>query len=66
MEDLRKDPRFEGWVWAIVEIDPVVLDDTIERVNITVPRRVLHILDAKAKKAGESRSAFIAHMAITA
>jgi predicted RNase H-like HicB family nuclease len=66
IEKLRADPGYEGWIWAIVEIDPVVLDDTVERVNISVPRRVLHILDAKAKQAGESRSAFIAHLAMTA
>ena len=54
------------WVWAIVSVDPARLDDTIERVNITLPRRVLARLDAKAKLAGENRSAFIAHLAISA
>jgi len=56
--------NFKGWMLAYVNIDPALMDDTIERVNITLPRRVLARLDAKAKEAGESRSSFIAHMAI--
>lgn len=62
----RANPEFAGWIWALAEIDPALLEDTIERVNITLPRRVLARLDAKAKEAGESRSAFIAHMALMA
>jgi metal-responsive CopG/Arc/MetJ family transcriptional regulator len=34
-------------------------------VNITLPKRVLARLDAKAKSAGESRSGYIAHLAIS-
>lgn len=57
-------PEFEGWLWALVKVDPAMLDDTLERVNISLPRRVLHRLDAQARKAGETRSGFIARMAI--
>ena len=41
-----------------------MLDDTLERVNISLPRRVLRRLDARAKSTGETRSGFIARMAI--
>lgn len=37
-----------------------------ERVNITLPRRVLARLDSRAKEAGETRSGFIAKLAIGA
>jgi predicted RNase H-like HicB family nuclease len=57
-------PAFEGWLWALVKIDPAMLDETIERVNISLPRRVLHRLDVLARSAGETRSGFIARMAI--
>ena len=57
-------PEFEGWLWALVKIDPAMLDDTVERVNISLPRRVLHRLDARARSAGETRSGFIARMAV--
>lgn len=64
--DLQKKEEFKGYIWAIAEIDPALLSDEIERVNISLPKRVLARLDAKAKSAGENRSAFIAHMAISA
>ena len=66
LRELQKKKEFKGWAWAIVEIDPALLSDEIERINITLPKRVLARLDAKAKKAGENRSAFIAHLALTA
>lgn len=56
--------ELDGWLWALVKVDPAMLDDTLERVNISLPRRVLHRLDALARDAGESRSGFIARMAI--
>jgi len=64
--ELQKQKEFKGWVWTIVEINPALLSDEIERVNITLPKRVLARLDAKAKVASENRSAFIAHLAISA
>ncbi len=65
IEALRAEhPEFEGWLWALVKVDAAMLDDTLERVNISLPRRVLHRLDARARSAGETRSGFIARMAI--
>jgi predicted RNase H-like HicB family nuclease len=52
------------WIWALVQVDPSVLDDTVERVNISLPRRVLRRLDALASDRGETRSGFIARMAL--
>ena len=57
-------PEFEGWLWALVKVDPAMLDNTLERVNISLPRRVLHRLDARARSAGETRSGFIARLAV--
>jgi len=62
----RKNKQFKGWVWAIVEIDPALLSDEIERVNISLPKKVLARLDAKARSFGETRSGYIAHLALTA
>ncbi|WP_396614979.1 type II toxin-antitoxin system HicB family antitoxin [Lysobacter soli] len=58
------DPEYQGWTFALVKVDPAALDDTIERVNITLPRRVLHRLDQRARAAGETRSGFIARLAL--
>ena len=60
IDALRKSPDYEGWIWAVVDVDPAILDETVERVNITLPRRVLARLDAKARQAGATRSGFIA------
>ena len=62
----QKNREFRGRVWAIAEIDPALMSDEIERVNITLPKRVLARLDAKAKQVGETRSGFIAHLALRA
>ncbi|WP_245880975.1 type II toxin-antitoxin system HicB family antitoxin [Thauera aromatica] len=62
----RANPEFDGWIWAVAEVDPAILDDKAERVNITLPRRVLARLDARARAAGETRSGYIAKLAIEA
>jgi predicted RNase H-like HicB family nuclease len=64
LDVLRTNEEFEGWILAVVEIDPALLDDTIERVNITLPRRVLKRLDALAKAAGSSRSGYVAQLTL--
>ncbi len=51
------------WILAYICIDPALLDDTIERVNISLPRLILARLDAQARAAVESRSSYIAHLA---
>lgn len=56
--------QFKGWIWAVVDIDLAQLSDKAERVNITLPSRVLRRIDQAAKAAGESRSGFIAHLAL--
>lgn len=66
IEAHRANPEFDGWIWAVAEVDPAILDDKAERVNITLPRRVLARLDARARAAGETRSGYIAKLAIEA
>jgi predicted RNase H-like HicB family nuclease len=66
LQALRTNPDFIGHVFAVIAIDPAILDDRAERVNITLPRRVLHRLDALAKAAGETRSGFIARQTLMA
>ena len=61
---LRGNKEFAGWTFGVISLDPALLDDSIERVNITLPKRVLKRLDALAKAAGESRSGFIAHLTL--
>ena len=64
LDALRHKPEYAGWAFGVITLDPALLDDTTERVNITLPRRVLKRLDALAQAAGESRSGYIAHLTL--
>jgi len=64
LQAIRENPDYTGWSFGVLTVDPALLDDKIERVNITLPRRVLRRLDAMAKAAGESRSGYIAHLTL--
>jgi predicted RNase H-like HicB family nuclease len=61
---IRELTEYEGWTFGVITLDTALLDDTIERVNITLPRRVLRRLDARARAANQSRSGFIAHLTL--
>lgn len=61
---MRDDPAYQGWAFGVISLDPALLDDAAERVNITLPRRVLKRLDAHARTAGESRSGYIARLTL--
>lgn len=65
MSALQGRREHKGWAWAIAQVDPTKFDDTIERIDITLPRRVLSKIDAAAKSAGETRSGYIAKLALT-
>ena len=56
--------EFKGWTWGLVTVDIASLSDKVERINITLPSRVLRRIDQAAKEAGESRSGYIARRAL--
>lgn len=61
---LQAQPEFAGWIWAVVPVDLAKLSDRVERINITLPARVLRRIDAAAHAAGESRSGYLARCAV--
>ena len=61
---LQKQKEFKGWICAMVDIDPALLSDEVERVNITLPKRILARLDSKALQYGKTRSGLIADLAL--
>ena len=65
LEKVRADPHHAGWSIGVMSLDPALLDDRSERVNITLPRRVLRRLDTLAREAGETRSGYIAKLTLT-
>ncbi|MEY2928072.1 MAG: hypothetical protein RL367_2549 [Pseudomonadota bacterium] len=64
LDVLHRNPDYAGWSFGVITLDPALFDDSVERVNITQPRRVLKRLDAMARTAGQSRSGFIAGMTL--
>jgi len=45
LEALRRLPDYAGWTLGVITLGPALLDNAVERVNITLPRRVLKRLD---------------------
>lgn len=68
LEVLANHPDYQyGGIWMLIDVDVSRLrPKRVRRVNITLPEDVLAHLDAKASAAGESRSGFIAHLALMA
>ena len=59
----QANPDFAGGIWALVEIDASKYDGRAEKINITIPRRILARVDDYAKSHGLTRSGFLVQAA---
>jgi len=50
---------YAGGAWAVVTIDVAKLSGKARRVNVTIPERVLSLIDSYAARHGETRSGLI-------
>jgi len=66
IEQHMQNPDYQGGVWAMIDVDLSKLSGKARRVNITLPERVLAIIDEAARQSGESRSGYLARVAIEA
>jgi predicted RNase H-like HicB family nuclease len=66
IEELITHPDYEGAIWAFVEVDLSKLDSKPERINISLPRFVLHKIDSYVEARHETRSGFLARAALEA
>jgi predicted RNase H-like HicB family nuclease len=64
VEHHQEDPDYAGGIWALVSIDLAKLSGKTRRVNITLPERVLSLVDKYASENGETRSGLIAEAAL--
>jgi len=55
-----KNRSYAGGTWALVGIDLSRLASKTKRINITMPERVLTLVDEQAKREGETRSGLLA------
>lgn len=59
VEHHQQNPDFAAGVWAVVSVDLSKLSGKSKRVNITVPERLLAMMDKYAADHGETRSGLI-------
>ena len=64
LELLQKNSDYTGGVWVVVDVDISKLSGKVTRVNITLPERVLAVIDEAARREGESRSGLLARAAL--
>lgn len=64
LELLQKNADYAGGTWVVVEVDISKLSGKVTRVNITLPERVLAVIDEAARREGESRSGLLARAAL--
>ncbi len=64
IEDHQGNPNYTAGVWALVAVDITKLSGKTRRINITLPERVLNVMDKYAIEHGETRSGLIAEAAI--
>jgi predicted RNase H-like HicB family nuclease len=60
IEAHRDDPDYADGVWALVTIDLSTLSGNLTQVDITVPERLLALVDEYAAQQGETRSGLVA------
>ena len=58
--------EYAGRTWAVVSVDLATLSGKARRLNVSLPERVVRRIDAAAAKSGESRSGFLARVALDA
>lgn len=64
MSEWQKDRQYKGWTWGIVEVPVERFFGPAEKINITVPGRLLKLIDEYAKTHGQTRSGFLTHAAL--
>jgi predicted RNase H-like HicB family nuclease len=59
----RANPDYADGIWAVVEVPVEKYFGPAEKINITLPRRLLVRIDDHAKACGMTRSGFLAEAA---
>jgi predicted RNase H-like HicB family nuclease len=64
IEHHQDNPDYTGGVWALVSVDPSKLSSASQQVNITLPERLLRVVDDYAARYSKSRSGFMVQAAL--
>jgi predicted RNase H-like HicB family nuclease len=65
IDEHQTNPDFAGGIWALVDVDVSKLSSKAVRINITIPSRVLAIVDEAAARERESRSGLLTRAALS-
>lgn len=60
----KNNPDYAGGIWALVEVNLSQLSGKTRRVNITLPERIVTMMDRYAAQHGETRSGLITRAAM--
>jgi predicted RNase H-like HicB family nuclease len=66
MSEWQADKEFKGWTWGIVDAPIEKVFGPAEKINITVPARLLKQIDSYASAHGKTRSGFLTEAAVEA
>lgn len=64
VESHLKNKAYAGGTWALVTVNLSRLASKAKRINITLPERVLALVDEQARREGETRSGLLARAAL--
>ena len=64
LEVHQANAHYADGIWALVDVDLAKLPSKTIRVNVTMPARVLSIVDEAAAREGESRSGLLTRAAL--
>lgn len=64
MREWQAERDYRGWVWGIVEVPIERFFGPAEKINITVPGRLLSQIDEYARGYGQTRSGFLVQAAL--
>ena len=64
LRKLRKKKKYRQCAWALVDINEHRLAGKVRRINITMPERILDMVDRAAGSEGATRSGFLARAAL--
>jgi predicted RNase H-like HicB family nuclease len=66
MSEWQKNREYKGWAWGIIDVPVERFFGPAEKINITVPGRLLKQIDEHAKAHGQTRSGFLTQAAVAA
>jgi predicted RNase H-like HicB family nuclease len=64
LSEWMTDREYKGWTWGVVDVPVERFFGPAEKINITVPGRLLKQIDEFAKSRGQTRSGFLTNAAL--